>query len=183
MGITYAKVFSTLCESTIWAEPYPVRIVWVTMLTTCDRDGLVLTTEPGLAKRANVPLAECLDALDRLQRPDEFSRTKSNDGKRIERVEGGWRLLNYSLYRDLMTGEKRRQSKRNWWHKNKATKGYVKGKAKPLEPIPRQPNTPAAVSPASHSPELARQAIQESLQALETAAPMPDHIRAILGSS
>lgn len=180
MGITYAKVFSTLPESTLWTEPYATRIVWITMLATCDRDGLVLTTEPGLAKRANVTLAECLDALDRFQRPDEFSRTKSNDGKRIERIEGGWRLLNYASYRDLMTNEKRRKAKLDWWHKNKATKGYVKGRKAP-EPIPRQPNAQTAVSPASHSPELARQAIQEGRQAIETAAPMPEHIRAILG--
>ena len=49
---TYAKLFSSITESTVWCEPMPTRIVWITMLAMSDRNGCVCATVPGLANRA-----------------------------------------------------------------------------------------------------------------------------------
>ena len=181
MSLSYTKLFNSLPESTVWVEPYHVRIVWITMLATCDKEGVVHASEPGLAKRANVTLEECLDALKRFGSADEFSRTPDHDGRRIEKVDGGWKLINHGKYRRMLSSEARRESKLNWWHANKKTRGYIKGEGRPKgsgKPDPVQEPMPAA-----HSVEAAAQALEESRKAAESAAPMPDAIRALLQRS
>jgi hypothetical protein len=106
--ITFAKLSSTIIGSSIWQEDNATRIVWITMLALKDRDGIVRAAIPGLANIANVSLDECKAALEKLLSPDEYSRTPDNEGRRIEVVQGGWRLLNHELYRDMESTEKRR---------------------------------------------------------------------------
>lgn len=98
----YAKLFSSLVTSTIWREPAHVRLVWITMLALADRHGVVEASVPGLADAARVDLAECVAALERLHAPDQWSRSKEFEGRRIETIDGGWRLLNYAKYRDRL---------------------------------------------------------------------------------
>lgn len=86
--------------------------MWVTMLAMSDREGMVMASVPGLADRARVTIAECLVALGVLRSPDEWSRNKADDGRRIVEVEGGWRLLNHGKYRSLMSREERREYNR-----------------------------------------------------------------------
>ena len=42
-----------------------------------------------------MPLEACIAAIDQLQAPDKWSRTKDHEGRRIVEVDGGWRVLNY----------------------------------------------------------------------------------------
>lgn len=112
----FSKLFSSIVTSTIWREADHVRIVWVTMLATCDKHGVVLAAVPGLAALANVSIENCLDALDRLMSPDPWSRTKDFDGRRIEEVRGGWRLLNYGRYRDRDKATDTRQQYGDGWY-------------------------------------------------------------------
>ncbi len=114
MSITYTKLFSSITESTIWVEPYATRIVWVSMLAMADRNGRIWASVPGLARRAGVTLEECETALERFQSPDKYSRTPDNDGRRIEPIDGGWRLLNYAKYRAQVDEENRKEYKRDW---------------------------------------------------------------------
>jgi hypothetical protein len=97
--MSWTKLFSEILTSSIWQEPYPTRLVWITMLADKDKDGVVHASKGGLAHRANVTLDECLVALERLLGPDEDSRTKEHEGRRIEPVDGGWRVLNHAKYR------------------------------------------------------------------------------------
>lgn len=69
------------------------------MLALANRDGVVECTLPGLAKMAEVSMDKASEAVRKLSQPDGLSRTKDNDGRRIEEVEGGWHLVNYDLYR------------------------------------------------------------------------------------
>ena len=55
---------------------------------------------PGLAAAARVTLAECQEALASFLAPDPYSRSKEHDGRRIEEVDRGWRLLNYERFRN-----------------------------------------------------------------------------------
>jgi len=105
---TYAKLFSSIVHSTIWREPNHVRLVWITMLALKDRDGIIEASIPGLADAARVEIRECEEALDRLSSPDPYSRTKAHDGRRIEEVAGGWRVLNNDIYRERESEEQRR---------------------------------------------------------------------------
>ena len=106
---SYTKLFSSITESTVWCEPAGTRLVWITLLAKCDMFGRFAGSVPGLARLANVSLEDTSKALETLQAPDPYSRTPDNEGRRLEVIDGGWRLLNHEKYRDLRDEERRRQ--------------------------------------------------------------------------
>ena len=108
----FTKLFNSILDSTIWQEPLETKVVWITMLAMVDRNGEVHASIPGLAKRAGVSLKECQAALACLQSPDEFSRTKDHEGRRVQEIDGGWELLNHVKYRALLSAEERREYNR-----------------------------------------------------------------------
>jgi len=109
---TYVKLFSSIVTSSMWSEDPPTRVVWVTMLTLKDKFQEVHAALPGLARAANVPLADAEAAIKKFLSPDPYSRTKEHEGRRIEEIPGGWRILNGEYYRRLMSIEERREYKR-----------------------------------------------------------------------
>lgn len=129
MGYRYTKLFESILESTIWCEPLAVRVVWITMLAMADRGGVVLASVPGLAKRAAVTIPDASEAIRRFLEPDPHSRTREHDGRRIEEIDGGWRLLNHAKYRDLVDSESEKERKRRWWaeHRGKESKARQSG--------------------------------------------------------
>jgi hypothetical protein len=96
----YTKLFGSIVASTIWREDDKTRIVWITLLALSDKDGYVAGSIPGLADLARVSVAECEQALEKLQQPDKYSRSPEHDGRRLEVVDGGWFILNRAKYRD-----------------------------------------------------------------------------------
>lgn len=105
----YTKLFSSLIGSNLWRQDSKtLKIVWITMLAMADKNGCVMTSIPGLADFAKVTMEECLEALKILKSPDEYSRTPDNEGRRIEEIPGGWRILNFLKYRDTMDVDDRR---------------------------------------------------------------------------
>lgn len=124
----YTKLFPSIIASTIWDEPNHVRIVWITMLALSGPRGEVAASVPGLAHLARVTREECEEALAVLMAPDPYSRTKDHDGRRIEEIEGGWRILNREKYRDMMSAEYRREYKRRWDAENRPNRNRKKRK-------------------------------------------------------
>lgn len=109
MSYGYTKLFGSILDSTIWLEDLHVKVVWITMLAMSDRDGIVEGSIPGLAKRAGVAVPQCEESLDKFLAPDKYSRSQDFDGRRIEVVDGGWRLLNREKYRDKLDAEDQRE--------------------------------------------------------------------------
>lgn len=107
--MSFTKLFSSITASTIWNEPDRTRIVWITMLAMADRDGHVAASIPGLAVLARVPVESVITAIESFLLPDQWSRTKDHDGRRIEAVDGGWNLLNYDKYRAQMNADEQRE--------------------------------------------------------------------------
>jgi hypothetical protein len=103
----YTKLFGSILDSTVWQTPQHVRLTWITMLAMADRDGLVEASVPGLALRAGVDRSECEQALALFLAPDPDSRTPDHEGRRIEKVDGGWRLLNHAKYAERLSIEDR----------------------------------------------------------------------------
>ncbi len=114
MSLFFTKLFNTLTDSTVWAEPNATRIVWITLLSMADRRGRIFASVPGLANRARVTVEEAETALERFMAPDKYSRTPDHEGRRIEPIEGGWRLLNFEKYRDQKDEVSVRESKRDY---------------------------------------------------------------------
>lgn len=102
--VMYNKLFTKILDSSIWMEDVATRIVWITFLAAMDEDGFVRIASPAnVAHKARVSLEEAKHALERLEGPDDCSFDPDNEGRRLERVEGGWIVLNAPKYRDLVT--------------------------------------------------------------------------------
>jgi len=90
------------------------------MMAMCDHVGRVHASVPGLAHIAQVTLTECQVALDCFLAPDRYSRSQDHEGRRIEPIEGGWRLLNYQKYRELIDTESIKEAKRKYINNRRA---------------------------------------------------------------
>jgi len=173
MSMTFTKLFSSITESTIWIESANVRLVWITMLAMSDSKGRVWASVPGLANRARVPVEDVEEALHKFTSPDKYSRTPDNDGRRIEKIDGGWRLLNHAKYREIRDTEAIKESKRNYINTRRAkerastvelgrTKSNVveasranaEAYAETVPPL-RQPSVPATPPPEGTIPKSA----------------------------
>lgn len=110
----FAKLFSSITESSLWSEPKETRLLFVTLLAKADETGFVEASIPGLARVANLTLEETKQALDCLQAPDEYSKNPDNEGRRIAVVPGGFVLLNYEDYRSRRNTEERREYMRQY---------------------------------------------------------------------
>jgi len=98
----FTKLHGAIVHSSIWSEPLSVRVVWITMLAMANQNGMVEASESGLARAANVTREECAQALEILTGPDAESRDGTT-GERVERVTGGFFVINYANYRDYQT--------------------------------------------------------------------------------
>ena len=90
----WTKLEKTILQSSIWDEPNHVRIVWITLLALQDKDGYVGASVPGIAHEARVSVDEAKHAIETLEAPDPWSRDPDNEGRRIEKVDRGWLILN-----------------------------------------------------------------------------------------
>ena len=108
----FVKVYGSILYSSIWAEDHPTRILWITMLAMADSTGYVEAATPGLARVANISGEECKRALEILQAPDLESKSQDWAGARVEKVEGGWQLLNYQRYREQRTESQVKRAER-----------------------------------------------------------------------
>ncbi len=109
---TYCKLYSSIITSTIWCEDHATRIVWISMLALKDRDGFVAGSVPGFAAVARVSIEEMRAAVAKLSSPDPDSNCQDFEGRRIERVDGGWLILNHEKYRDKPDAERRKEQMR-----------------------------------------------------------------------
>jgi hypothetical protein len=129
MGYSFTKLFSTITRSTIWCEDSDTRVLWVTMLALADRKGRVLSSIPGLAKDAAIPLEVAERAIRKFEAPDPYSRSNQRDpesaGRRIRPIDGGWELINYDYYRNLRDEETEREKKRNWIRQRRLNESTV----------------------------------------------------------
>ena len=150
--MAYVKLFSSLMGSTIWCEKPATKILWITMLVTAERSGLVEASIPGLAKLAGISLEECEAGLGVLLAPDKYSRTKEFEGRRIMEVAGGWQVLNYSRYREMKSEEEAREANRRkvaaWRAREKA-----KREGKTVVPPQKEEVVTSEGEPESAKPE------------------------------
>lgn len=122
----FTKIFESLLDSTVWQESKETKLVWVTMMLMKNRLHIVEASVPGLARRAGVTVEECEIALERFMAPDPYSRTKDNDGRRIQVVSGGWKLLNGEAYKLKMSEEERKAYKAAWQAEYRKRKKEIK---------------------------------------------------------
>lgn len=127
----YVKLFSQILNSSIWLEEGDTRLVWITLLAAMDEEGFAQFAAPGnLANTARVSLEACTSALEILEGPDPNSSDPDNEGRRIERVPGGYLILNAAKYRALGSRENKKVQTRVRVAKWKKAQREAKAKAK-----------------------------------------------------
>lgn len=62
--------------------------------------GMVDASGSGILRRAMVEHDEGFAALERLGNPDSDSRTEFHEGRRMIRIDGGYLILNFMMYRE-----------------------------------------------------------------------------------
>jgi hypothetical protein len=152
----YTKLFGSILDSTVWELPMPTKVTWIAMLAMADRNGEVQASIPGLAKRAGVSLEQCEEALKAFMSPDRYSRTKEHDGRRIEEMDGGWRLLNHGKYRQQLSAELQRE--RDTERKRRLRAGQKRDKAGHFGTVPASPD----IAEAEAAPEAEAKAVNGS---------------------
>ncbi len=118
----YTKLFGSIIASTVWRESKETKILWITMLAMADRNGIVEGSIPGLADMARLSIPETEDAMEKLQAPDPYSRTKDNEGRRVAPKGDGWVILNHAKYREKMGQDERREYFRTYRRNERAGK-------------------------------------------------------------
>lgn len=104
---TWTPLFSKIVDSSLWAEDDGVVKVFLTMLALKDADMVVRYNAFALGRKC-WPMdegaeARVLEALKVLASPDtKRIEPQPNEGRRIEKVQDGWLLLNGQFYEDMM---------------------------------------------------------------------------------
>jgi len=144
--VSYTKLDSSIIASTVWVgTDSDTKVVWIAMLALRDKHHVVEASIPGLAKLAGVSVEATQKAIELFLSPDPYSRTKDFEGRRIEAVEGGWRLLNGEKYRAKGRSTERTDYFREYQRQRRATE-----KAEDCQP----PSTTVSTKPpAKKKPE------------------------------
>ena len=125
--MSYAKLFSSITESSLWSEDKDVRLLFVSMLARADAMGFIEAALPGLARLSNLSVQETEAAIMKLESPDRHSKdlevNPDNEGRRVIKVPGGWMIINYESYRERRNEEDRREYMRDYMKRYRA--GHV----------------------------------------------------------
>jgi hypothetical protein len=128
--IGWTPIWSQIVESSLWEEPDYVVKVFLSMLAKKDENFIVRGDVYTIAKYANKrdQMDEVIEAIRVLESPDTKKPLVKQDfdGRRIERVENGWLILNGAKYRAMIKTLKKREYQKDWAsnkRKNLPTKG------------------------------------------------------------
>jgi hypothetical protein len=72
--------------------------LWITLLLLMDKDGFIVGTDLNIARVANITSDQFEKSIEILLSNDKYSEIQTFNGKRIERVECGFKILNHKRY-------------------------------------------------------------------------------------
>jgi hypothetical protein len=117
MAETFIPLFSSTIRSSLWSLSGDCIKVFLTFALEAGPDGVVVASVDGIRRIVDMPLSSVKEHIATLESADEHSKDigRGGDGRRLERVPNGWRVVNMEWYRE----EARRQAelfrKRKWW--------------------------------------------------------------------
>jgi len=117
MGFT--KLDERILQSSIMAESAITFKVWITLLASCQANGIAYVSAIYLSSICHLSLSRVEVALERLESPDPHSRSLADEGKRIKRVDGGYEIVNYDVYRNASLRDAEAERKRLYREKIK----------------------------------------------------------------
>lgn len=161
----YSKLFASILDSSVWLEPLPTRVVWLTLLAAKDSDGFArFASVENLARRAIVDIDQAEAAIAVLESPDLKSSNPAHEGRRVERVPGGWMVLNAGFYDDLVRRDDERRMNRDRVRRHREKH---KGDAEEEGELEAPPRTPDARVPPP-PPEIKDEQVLDVLRLVPT---------------
>lgn len=86
--------------SSIMEESPETFKVFIALLAACGPNGIAPVSETYLVSVCRLPEAVVARAIKKLSFPDPKSRTLTDQGRRIRRVDGGFFIINYLKFRE-----------------------------------------------------------------------------------
>ncbi len=112
----YGKVFDSIYDGTL-AGHWEAIVTMQQLIVLSTPDGVVDMTPEAIAGRTTIPLKIIKKGLEHLAKPDPFTRTPGEDGRRIVLLDDhrpwGWRLVNHGKYMRLRNMEEKRKADRD----------------------------------------------------------------------
>lgn len=112
----YGKVFAQMYEGTL-AGHWQAIVTMQQLIVLATKDGVIDMTADAISRRTSIPLDIINAGLEHLAKPDPYSRTPGEDGKRIVPLDAhrpwGWMLVNHGKYRALRNLEEKREADRD----------------------------------------------------------------------
>lgn len=133
----YVKLYNQILDSSL-ADNRKLRHFFTDLLLCSDPDGNVIMTKEAIRNRIRATLEEVEWGIEELMKPDAVSLTPDHDGRRIIPLEGhgyGWKIINYSIYRDYKSAQQMREASAERvrkWRENQAKKPKKLKRSKPL---------------------------------------------------
>lgn len=168
MNSGFTKLFSSIVTSSLWVEPDPVLRVWVAMLALSDANGFVSGSIPGFASLCRISLEQMEQVELKLLSPDKHSRSKESEGRRITKAPGGWKLINYSKYREERNKEDRREYQRKWDRDNRPNRPNQAKRNNPRQP----PTNPTQAEAEAEAEACTTNHLAPTLEQVKTRAAM-----------
>lgn len=117
----FVKLYSSVVTSSVWAESPTTKLTWLTLLIIADADGRIEGSIPGIAQLIGISVADFEAALTVFLAPDRYSRTRTDDGRRLREIDGGWEVVNHRTYRDKRS--KKQEYDARWVAAKRAERG------------------------------------------------------------
>lgn len=115
----YIPLFTSVVRSSLWSESGDCIKVFLTLCAEADCDGFVRASPDGIRRLADLTLEDTMRHLTTLEAPEPMSkditRDPKHDGRRIERIPDGWRVVNLEWYRKEAQRQAELFRKRKWW--------------------------------------------------------------------
>jgi hypothetical protein len=145
----YTPIFSRIVDSSLWIEQDYVVKIFLTMLAKKDSDEIVRGSAFNIASWAKKSEQEVLDALKILSSPDtKRLEPQPFEGRRIEKVEDGWLLLNGEKYQKEMQKINARRRKTEQQAQYRLEQSQMEDAARNGDPTPtvKKPVPPKAAA-------------------------------------
>jgi len=104
----YGKLFDSMYDGTL-VEDWRALITFQQLIILCDADGTVDMTPSSISRRTGIPIEHIKAGLTILENPDPYSRTPTEEGRRIALIDAhrpwGWYIVNHSKYKGLIDAD------------------------------------------------------------------------------
>ena len=112
MSEEYTKLAKDIVYSSVWEEDGDTCKVWITLLALKDKEGMVGANVTGISRLTKLSVKKCQSAIQKFLSPDPSSNTDQFEGRRLEKTDKGWRVLNHQKYHEYGWSEDKKKFER-----------------------------------------------------------------------